>query len=128
MCLHCISFIRYNLAMNYLFISSVLISSLSFLAYSISYFISPHMKSEFKRFKLEKLGLLTIILEILGAIGLLVGLLFKPVLLISSGGLALLMLLGLIVRVKLKDSLWISLPAIFYMGLNAYIFYWGITS
>lgn len=114
--------------MDYLFIPSVLISSLSFLAYSISYFISPHMKSEFKRFKLEKLGPLTIILEILGALGLLVGLLFKPVLLISSGGLALLMLLGLIVRVKLKDSLWISLPAIFYMGLNAYIFYWGIKS
>lgn len=114
--------------MDYLFISSVLISSLSFLAYSISYFISPHMKSEFKRFKLEKLGPLTIILEILGALGLLVGLLFKPVLLISSGGLALLMMLGLIVRIKLKDSLWISLPAIFYMGLNAYIFYWGIKS
>ncbi len=112
--------------MNYFFISGVLISSLSFLAYSISYFISPHMKSEFKRFKLEKLGLVTITLEILGAIGLLVGLLFKPILLISSGGLTTLMLLGLIVRVKLKDSLWISLPAIFYMGLNAYIFYWGI--
>jgi len=85
------------------------------------------MKNEFKRFKLEKLGLLTILLEILGAIGLLVGLFFNPVLLISSGGLATLMLLGLIVRIKLKDSLWISLPAIFYMCLNAYIFYLGMT-
>ncbi len=113
--------------MNYLFISCVLISSLSFLIYSISYFISPYMKNEFKRFKLEKLGLLTILLEILGAIGLLVGLFFNPVLLISSGGLATLMLLGLIVRIKLKDSLWISLPAIFYMCLNAYIFYLGMT-
>jgi hypothetical protein len=85
------------------------------------------MKNEFKRFKLEKLGLLTILLEILGAIGLLVGLFFNPVLLISSGGLAILMLLGLIVRIKIKDSLWISLPAIFYMCLNAYIFYLGMT-
>jgi hypothetical protein len=113
--------------MNYLFTTCVLISSLSFLMYSISYFISPYMKNEFKRFNLEKLGLLTILLEILGAIGLLVGLFFNPVLLISSGGLATLMLFGLIVRIKLKDSLWISLPAIFYMCLNAYIFYLGMT-
>jgi len=114
--------------MNYLFISCVLISSLSFLAYSISYFISPHMKIEFKRFKLEKLGFLTIILEILGAWGLLIGLLFKPILLISSGGLSILMLLALMTRIKSKDSLLISLPAIFYMILNAYIFYLGINN
>ncbi len=81
------------------------------------------MKNEFKRFNLEKLGLLTIVLEIMGAIGLLVGLLFKPILLISSGGLALLMVLGLIARINSKDSLRVSLPAIFFMALNAYIFY-----
>jgi len=84
------------------------------------------MKIEFKRFKLEKLGFLTIILEILGAWGLLLGLLFKPILLISSGGLSILMLLALMTRIKSKDSLLISLPAIFYMCLNAYIFYLGI--
>lgn len=84
------------------------------------------MKNEFKRFELEKLGLLTIILEILGASGLLIGLFINPILLISSSGLALLMLLGLILRIKLKDSFWVSIPALFYMGLNAYIFYIGI--
>lgn len=84
------------------------------------------MKSEFKRFKLEKLGFLTIVLEILGACGLLVGLFFKPILLISSGGLAILMLLGLVIRLKMKDSLFVSLPALFYMGLNASIFYLAI--
>ena len=112
--------------MNYIFLSSVLISSISFIAYSIFYFVSPHMKKEFKRFNLEKLGLLTIVLEILGASGLLIGILFKPILLISSGGLAILMLLALVIRIKLKDSLLISLPAIFYMILNAFIFYLGI--
>ncbi len=100
----------------------VLISSLSFYAYAASYFISPGMKNEFKRFNLEKLGLLTIILEILGATGLLVGLKYNPILLISSLGLGVLMLLGLIVRIRLKDSLLISLPATFYMVLNLYIF------
>lgn len=110
-----------------LFNLCVFVSSFSFLAYAISYFISPHMKNEFKRFKLEKLGLLTIVLEIIGALGLLLGFFFKPLFILSSGGLTLLMFLGVIVRIKLKDSLWISLPALFYMGLNAYIFYVIIT-
>lgn len=100
----------------------ILISSLSFYAYVASYFISPHMKNEFKRFNLEKLGLLTIILQFVGATGLIVGLKFSPILTISSLGLGILMLCGVIVRLKLKDSVWISLPAIFYMCLNIYIF------
>ena len=80
------------------------------------------MKSEFKRFNLEKMGLLTIILELLGATGLVVGVYIHFILIISSLGLFLLMFLGVIVRIKMKDSLWISLPALFYMTLNAYIF------
>ena len=104
----------------------ILISSLSFFGYGVSYFTSTHMKDEFKRFGLEKLGLLTIVLELLGAIGLIVGLKFNPILVIASLGLALLMLIGLIVRIRLKDNIWISLPALFYMGLNAYIFLWSV--
>jgi hypothetical protein len=79
------------------------------------------MKSEFKRFNLEKLGLLIIVLELLGAAGLLVGVMFNYILIISSGGLATLMLLGLLVRFKSKDSLRVSLPALFFCVLNAYI-------
>lgn len=112
--------------MNYLFVSCVLFSSISFITYSVSYFISPHMKSEFERFQLKHLGLFVIILEMLGAVGLLAGLFFKPLLLISSGGLSLLMMFGLITRIKSKDSFLVSSPAIFYMILNGYIFYMGI--
>jgi len=104
----------------------ILISSLSFLGYAVSYFISPYMKNEFKRFGLEKIGLLTIVLEFIGALGLIVGLKFNPILVISSLGLALLMLIGLIVRIRLKDSIRISLPAFFFMGLNSYIFFESI--
>lgn len=81
------------------------------------------MKNEFKRFNLEKIGLLTIVLEFLGATGLLVGLKFNPILMISSLGLGLLMLSGLIVRIKLKDNIWISLPALLFMILNLFIFF-----
>ena len=103
-----------------------LISSLSFFAYAFSYFNAPHMKNEFKRFGLEKIGLTTIFLEITGALGLLIGLKFYFILMISSLGLALLMLVGLIVRIRLKDSIWISFPAFFFMVLNTYIFFTSI--
>jgi hypothetical protein len=84
------------------------------------------MKSEFERFNLKHLGLFIIILELLGATGLLVGLLLNPILLLSSGGLSLLMLFGLITRIKTKDSFRVSFPALFFMILNGYIFYLGI--
>lgn len=89
--------------------------------YGMSYFVTPHMKGEFKRFGLEKYGLVTAVLEILGAIGLVVGLTINPVLLISSGGLAVLMFMGLVVRIKIRDSMWASLPALLFMLLNSYI-------
>ena len=105
-----------------------LISCISFLVYGIAYFTSPHMKNEFRRFGLEKQGLLIAILQLTGAFGLIVGLILKPILLISSGGLAILMFLGLVVRLKVRDSLWVTSPAIFYMLLNSYIFYKTIIS
>lgn len=109
--------------MDYINTGCILVSSFSFFGYAISYFTQPDMKAEFIRFKLEKIGLLTIILELLGATGLLVGLFYPPILLLSSGGLSLLMLMGWLVRIRSKDSIRISLPAIFYMCLNAFIFY-----
>lgn len=84
------------------------------------------MKKEFKRFGLEKMGLFTIILEILGALGLLIGVLYHPILIISSLGLSLLMFAGVLVRIKVKDNMWISLPAFLYMLVNAYIFWTAI--
>ena len=112
--------------MNYLLIACVLFSSLAFIGYAISYFVSPNMKKEFERFDLKGFGIYVIILEVLGAVGLLVGLFYQPLLLLSSAGLTLLMFFGVLTRIKTKDSLLISTPALFFMFLNAAIFYLGI--
>ena len=101
----------------------IVFSSLSFLAYGIAYFKSTKMKSEFKRFGLEKAGALTAILELLGSLGLLAGLMYHIILLISSAGLAILMFLGVIVRIKAKDNLGATLPALFFLFLNTFIFF-----
>lgn len=100
----------------------IVFSSLSFLGYGIAYFASLKMKSEFVRFGLAKLGTLTAVLEIIGALGLLLGLKSEFFLLISSGGLSLLMFFGVIVRLKVKDGFIASFPAILFMLLNFYIF------
>ncbi len=104
----------------------IVISSLSFMGYGIAYFTSPQMKSEFKRFGLEKAGELTAVLELLWTVGLLVGLMMQLILLISAGGLAILMFLGFVIRIKVKDSLWQSLPALFFMILNSCIFFMSL--
>jgi hypothetical protein len=52
----------------------------------------------------------------------LIGLKFSFILLISSGGLALLMLLGFGVRLKIKDGFWLTMPSLFFMLLNLYVF------
>ncbi len=101
----------------------ILISSFSFIGYGISYFTSTKMKNEFERLGFSKSGTLTAILEILGALGLLVGLKLHLILLISAGGLATLMFLGAAIRIKVRDSFWVTIPALFYMILNAYIFF-----
>ena len=104
----------------------ILISSLSFLGYAFYYFTNPYMQSEFKRFGLEKAGKLAAVLQLLGALGLLVGMKFPMILIISAGGLGILMFLGVLVRIKVRDGIRVSLPALFFMTLNFYIFFMSL--
>lgn len=108
--------------MNIITIILILFSGVSFIVYGIMFFISVEMKEEFKRFGLENFAKLTGVLELLGGVGMLVGLKISTVLLISSGGLALLMLLGFGVRIKMKDGFWLSFPSLFFMLINSYLF------
>lgn len=109
--------------MSYIHLVLIWFSAISFLFYGLSFYTSSHMKAEFKRYGLEKFAFLTSILQILGGIGLIVGLEIHPILLLSSAGLSVLMLCGFGVRLKIKDGLWRSLPALLYLLLNSYIFY-----
>ena len=65
--------------------------------------------------------MLTGVLEVLGGSGLLVGLKWPPALTLSSAGLALLMLIAFGVRLKMHDSVALSLPSLTPMFANAYI-------
>ena len=65
--------------------------------------------------------MLTGTLEVLGALGLLAGLWWPPLVVVSAGGLAVMMLLGVATRVGVLDSLAQTLPALALMLLNAWL-------
>ncbi|MEO8352545.1 MAG: DoxX family protein, partial [Chthoniobacteraceae bacterium] len=100
----------------------ILFSAVSFLAYGSACFVSACMKREFERYGVGSLRGLVGGLQLCGAIGLLVGLSQPWMGRAAAAGLAVLMLLGVGVRIKIKDSLLQTTPALFYMVLNAYLF------
>ncbi len=81
------------------------------------------MVEEFKRFGLPNRRVLTGFLQISGAIGLLLGLLFPLIGCLASGGLTLLMLMGFAVRVKIGDDTRQSLSSFTFLLINSYLFY-----
>jgi hypothetical protein len=81
------------------------------------------MKFEFDRYGLPHKRKIVGVLQLLGSLGLLAGLLFTPVLiLIASAGLCILMMLGVAVRLKIKDPWLAILPALCYALLSGYLF------
>ncbi|BAO56363.1 hypothetical protein NMS_2354 [Nonlabens marinus S1-08] len=80
------------------------------------------MRMEFIRFGLSKLQRqITGVVQIIAAIGLLLFEFNTLLAVISAAGLSLLMLLGFIVRMRIKDSVYESSPAFVFMILNAII-------
>lgn len=97
------------------------VSGLGFLIYGYQCLRSSFMVAEFERFRVPKYRTLTGVLEILGGLGVLVGLMMPLIGMLSALGLCLLMLLGVVTRIKIKDSLIQCLPAAFFCGLNGWI-------
>lgn len=102
----------------------VAITSLVFLLYGLHCLTADSMELEFNRYGLKKLRLLTGFLQILGGIGLLLGLKIQILLELSSLGLALMMLAAFMVRLKINDRLLQMLPALFLMFINLYILFY----
>ena len=106
----------------------VIFSSASFFVYGITFFTSSKMKDEFIRFGMEKQGISVAVLQIIGASGLLIGLMSNFILLISAFGFVLMMFFGISVRIKIKDPYSAMLPALFFLLLNLYIAYQALKS
>jgi len=99
-----------------------LVLIVSFLVYGTRCLFAQAMVLEFQRWGVPRLRHITGILEILGALGLLMGQWFPWLGLISAGGLSLLMTCGLAVRIRIKDSFLETLPAAIYLIASVLVF------
>lgn len=96
-------------------------SAISFILFGAGCFVAPTMKREFARYRLARFRKTVGALQLAGAAGLLAGFLVPPLGQLAAAGLALLMLLGVGVRIRIKDTALQTLPAFAYMLLNAYL-------
>lgn len=96
-------------------------SSISFLVFGSACFVTDYMRGEFARYGLARQRHLVGLLQIMGACGLLAGIRLPGIGQLAAAGLALLMLLGVGVRIKIKDSFLQTLPAMSYLALNIYL-------
>jgi hypothetical protein len=86
------------------------------------------MRLEFVRFRLsDTQRKITGVLQIIAGIALLISFISPLVGIIATGGLTIQMLLGFMVRLKIKDSMILSLPSFVFMILNAYLFVHFVT-
>lgn len=100
----------------------LLFSALSFVFFGFACLFNPRLKNEFVRYGLSNFRVITGVLQLLGAAGILVGYWEVSLQIFSTLGLSILMLLGVGVRIKIKDSLIQTFPAVFYFLLNTYLF------
>ncbi len=113
--------------MTLAFRGATVLSVIVFLYYGLTVLFANGMVAEFERYGLSRWRRLTGALEVLGALGLIAGRLVPALVVVSAGGLTVLMALGVITRIRVRDSLGQTLPAAVLMVLNAFIalYAWG---
>jgi|TARA_B110000263_G_C15284960_1_gene500281 hypothetical protein len=104
----------------------ILFSGLSFILFGLACFSTSYFHEEFKRYGLTKYRVITGGLQLLGGLGSLAGLFINELIVVSSAGLSLLMMLAVIVRLRINDSLTKTSPAFLYMTINIYLFWLSI--
>jgi len=112
--------------MEFIFQSARLLSAGTFLFYGLACLFFEDMSAEFERFGLARFRKLTGALEVAGALGLSLGYFVPSLTIAASGGLSLLMLLGVLTRMRLRDPPVSLLPALTLMLLSAYVFGYAV--
>jgi hypothetical protein len=101
------------------------ISASAFLFYGAGCFLSKRMVAEFARYRVPGLRKWTGFLQMMAGAGLLAGYVYRPFLLSAAGGLAVMMLVGVGIRIRIRDPWYAALPAFLLMLLNVLIFMRG---
>lgn len=97
------------------------ISAVAFLFYGVACLFSGRLVKEFERYRLGQWRVLVGSLEVAGALGLIVGWWYPPLLVAAAAGLSLLMLCGLWARWRIRDPWYAMLQALILAVINAAI-------
>ena len=105
--------------MKAFFEAARLLSILLFAFYGISCFVSRKTVDDFRHYRLPHLRIPTGILQVAGALGLALGPFYHPLLLVAAGGLALMMAVAFLTRIRIHDPWYTALPSLSLCVLNA---------
>jgi hypothetical protein len=97
------------------------ISIILFFWYGMSCLFTSKMVSEFERYRLARFRVLTGTLQVAACFGIVAGHFYRPLLLLSAGGLATMMFLAVITRFRIQDPAYAALPAFALCLLNLFI-------
>ncbi len=100
-------------------VAFALVSGVSFLYYGSKVVFRPALESEFERYGLPGVRRLVGVMEVLGGTAVILGLAIAPLGAVAAAGLTALMVLGLIVRVRIRDAPRLMVPAASLGALNA---------
>lgn len=103
------------------------LSALLFLYYGVVYAFTDTMAAEFERYGMPGWRRLVGGLQVLGALGLLIGYWYPPLAAAAAAGLTLMMALAVATRVRIRDPLVAMLPAAVLLLVNAYVLYYAVT-
>jgi len=101
--------------------SLIIISAVSFILYGAACLITDSLSKEFERYQLPSMRHVIGSLEIAGGFGLLIGFYYSWLQILSAFCLALLMFCAILVRIKIRDPILSSIPALILLIINAYI-------
>jgi hypothetical protein len=114
-----------NPAGSFLKTALIFFSSLSFLAYGTGALFTTAMRQEFERYHMGGQRVLVGLLQWAAGAGLLIGLYIPWLGQAAAGGLALMMAVALVVRIRIQDRPYLMIPAAGYLALNAYLCFAG---
>tara|TARA_S200000501_G_scaffold333294_1_gene336573 strand:+ start:1124 stop:1465 length:342 start_codon:yes stop_codon:yes gene_type:complete len=99
-----------------------ILSGVSFIFFGFACFFSNVFINEFYRYGLSEYRQIVGFFELLGGIGCIIGIFDKRILMLSTIGLSVMMILGVTVRIKINDTFIQTLPALLYLIVNAIIY------
>jgi hypothetical protein len=104
-----------------LLVPLIVLSAALFVYYGVGCLTLPRLRNEYLRYGIPHLRVISATLQLLGAAGVVIGIKIEPIGLAAATGLCVMMTLGVIVRIRMRDTVRVMLPAASLAVINGAI-------